>query len=58
MPPVEVYWHDGGLMPERPAGVPENQKMGDGDNGSLFIGTKGVMTSGVTAANRACCPTN
>ena len=46
MPPVDVYWHDGGLLPERPAGVPENQKLGDGDNGSLFIGAKGVMTSG------------
>jgi len=46
MPPVDVYWYDGGIMPKRPDGVPENQKMGDGDNGSLFIGAKGVMTSG------------
>jgi predicted dehydrogenase len=46
MPAVDVYWYDGGIMPKRPDGVPENQKMGDGDNGSLFIGSTGVMTSG------------
>ena len=46
MPPVDVYWYDGGIMPKRPDGVPESQKMGDGDNGSLFIGSTGVMTSG------------
>ncbi len=46
MPPVDVYWYDGGLLPKRPQGVPEGEKLGDGDNGSLFIGTKGVITSG------------
>jgi len=46
MGPVVVYWYDGGRMPKRPEGVPENQKLGDGDNGSLFIGSKGAMTSG------------
>ena len=46
MGPVDIYWYDGGLLPPRPEGVPEDQKLGDGDNGSLFIGTKGVMTSG------------
>jgi len=46
MPAVDVYWYDGGIMPKRPEGVPAEQKMGDGDNGSLFIGSKGVMTSG------------
>jgi predicted dehydrogenase len=46
MPPVDVYWYDGGIMPPRPAGIPSGEKLGDGDNGSLFIGTKGMMTSG------------
>ncbi|HPO14099.1 MAG TPA: Gfo/Idh/MocA family oxidoreductase [Candidatus Hydrogenedentes bacterium] len=44
--PVEVYWYDGGLLPKRPDGVPEKEKLGDGENGSFFIGTKGAMTSG------------
>jgi predicted dehydrogenase len=46
MPPVEVYWYDGGLLPPRPEGIPNNEKLGDGDNGSLFIGDKGIATSG------------
>jgi predicted dehydrogenase len=46
MPPVDVFWYDGKLLPPRPEGVPEDEKLGDGSNGSLFIGTDGAMTSG------------
>ncbi len=46
MPPVTVYWHDGGNQPERPESIPADQKLGDGDNGSLFIGTSGYLTAG------------
>ena len=44
--PVTVYWHDGGNKPEMPEGIPAGTKLGDGDNGSLFIGTKGYATTG------------
>ncbi len=46
MPPVDVYWYDGGLLPKRPEGISADEKLGDGDNGSLFVGTKGYLTSG------------
>lgn len=46
MNPVDIYWYDGGKLPERPAGIPDNEKLGDGDNGSLFIGEKGMITCG------------
>ncbi len=46
MPAVDVYWYDGGLLPERPAEIPENEQLGEGDNGSLFIGTTGYATTG------------
>ncbi len=46
MPPVVVYWYEGGWQPERPATVPAEEQMGDGDNGSLFVGTKGFLTTG------------
>lgn len=46
MPPVDFYWYDGGKMPARPAGVPNGDKMGDGDNGSFLVGDKGVLTTG------------
>ena len=51
MPPVTVYWHDGGNKPPRPEAIPENQKLGDGDNGSLYIGTKGFATAGEYGGN-------
>jgi len=46
MPPVVVYWYDGAEMPPRPEGVPEDQKLGDGNNGSYFIGDEGILTAG------------
>ena len=47
MPPVDVYWHDGpDNQPPRPADVPADQEMGDGNNGSLYIGSDGYLTAG------------
>ena len=46
MPPVTLYWYDGGLMPPRPAGIGSGVKLGEGGNGSLFIGDKGILTTG------------
>ncbi len=46
LPPVTVYWYDGGEMPPHPEGVPENEQIGSGDNGSYFIGQDGIATTG------------
>jgi hypothetical protein len=46
MPPVKIFWYDGGWMPPRPDAAPGDDKMGDGNNGSLFVGDKGVLTTG------------
>jgi predicted dehydrogenase len=46
MPPVAVYWYDGGIEPPRPDGLGADAKLGDGDNGSLFVGEKGFITTG------------
>ena len=45
-PPCTMYWYEGGLLPERPAGVPEDEELGSGNNGTLLIGDDGIMTSG------------
>jgi predicted dehydrogenase len=47
MPPVSIFWHDGmKTQPDLP-GVPAGELLGDSDqNGSLFIGDKGMMTTG------------
>jgi predicted dehydrogenase len=47
MPPVKVFWYD--RLKEQPkiAGVPEGELIGDKDvNGSLFVGDKGMVTTG------------
>lgn len=44
MPELRLTWHDGGLRPPRPQGLPEGEMMGD--NGRLLIGEKGFILSG------------
>ncbi len=41
MPPVKLTWYDGGLRPPRPAGLEDEQVMGD--NGRLLVGDDGFM---------------
>lgn len=47
MPPVKVFWHDG--LEKQPDfdGVPAGELLGDSDvNGSVFLGEKGMVTTG------------
>lgn len=47
MPPVSVYWHDGLMQQPEIQGVPVGELIGDSDtNGSIFIGDKGMVTTG------------
>jgi predicted dehydrogenase len=47
MPPVKVFWHDSLKGQPEIQGVPAGELIGDKDiNGSLFIGDKGMMTTG------------
>ncbi|MHC4728059.1 MAG: Gfo/Idh/MocA family protein, partial [Planctomycetota bacterium] len=41
MPPVRITWYEGGLMPPRPAVLEAGRNLGD--NGILYIGTKGAI---------------
>ena len=44
MPEVEVYWYDGGIMPDRPAGFPEGKELMPGNGGLvIFHGTKDTL---------------
>ncbi|MFH1743552.1 MAG: Gfo/Idh/MocA family oxidoreductase [bacterium] len=45
--PVTFYWYDGKLLPPSPKGLPESVKIGEGSNGTLFIGDEGCLTCGV-----------
>jgi predicted dehydrogenase len=46
MPPVEVTWWDGGLMPARPPGLEPGRRLGDNDGGILLLGDKGSIMAG------------
>jgi len=56
MKPVDVYWYDGFRvdaagektynLPPRPEGVPEDEKLADGNNGTLYLGSDGILTTG------------
>ncbi len=51
MPPVTVFWYDGGNLPPAQPGL-ENVRLGDlrgPQNGSLFVGANGYMTTGTYA---------
>jgi len=45
MPPVELTWYDGGLLPPRPEELEQDRQMGNDSGGIIFIGDKGkIMT--------------
>lgn len=47
MPEVEVYWYDGGIMPDRPDGFPQGKElMGSGGGLCIFHGTKDTLFCG------------
>ncbi len=51
MSPLDLYWYDGGLKPDRPDDLDEGIPMGDGGGGVLFIGSKGKMVCGLFGTN-------
>ena len=42
MPPVKLTWYDGGLLPPKPAELPDNVQLNKG-GGALLVGTKGKL---------------
>lgn len=50
-PPVTIYWYDGGNKPPHPKDLAKDVKLGEGDNGSLFVGSEGYATCDTYAGN-------
>ena len=42
MPPVDLHWYDGGLMPKRPRGLPAGVELERG-GGVIFVGERGLL---------------
>ncbi|HZY82694.1 MAG TPA: Gfo/Idh/MocA family oxidoreductase [Cyclobacteriaceae bacterium] len=57
-PNIKFHWMDGGIQPERPEELGPNEKMGDGGNGVIMIGTKGKMMCGTYSLNPQLLPTS
>lgn len=46
LPEVEVWWYDGGIRPDIPAGVPAGKDLNDDGGGVIFHGTKDTLICG------------
>ena len=53
MPEVEVHWYDGGLMPERPAGLPAGKNLNVSGGAAIFYGTKDTLICGCYGKDKA-----
>ncbi len=42
LPPVDLHWYDGGLMPPRPRQLPDDTEL-NRSGGVLFIGNRGIL---------------
>ena len=51
MPEVDVYWYDGGLKPERPAGLPAGKDLNFDGGGVIVHGTKDTLIYGCYGRN-------
>ena len=50
MPPVEMHWYDGGLMPPRPSLLPDDVELNRG-GGVMFVGERGILMHGTYGRN-------
>ena len=57
-PDLKLHWMDGGIQPERPDELGANEIMGDGGNGTIFLGIKGKMMCGTYGINPQLLPTS
>lgn len=58
MPPVTLWWYDGGVRPMRPAELGSDEPFGSWDGGILFEGTKGKIVAGMFGDNATLLPTS
>ena len=50
-PALKLHWMDGGIQPTRPEVVGANDQMGDGGNGVILQGDKGIIMCGTYGIN-------
>ena len=55
MPPVKLFWSDGGLYPPRPDVLPDDVTL-ISEGGVIFIGEKGILINDTYGSNPRCYP--
>jgi predicted dehydrogenase len=58
MPPVELIWYDGGILPRRPDELKPDEPMADWDGGIIFEGSKGKLMAGLFGERATLLPTS
>lgn len=48
---VSLNWFDGGIMPDLPPELKDDEVLGDKDGGSCFYGDKGILVTGTYSSN-------
>lgn len=56
MPPVDLHWYDGGLMPKRPEGLPAEVEL-ERVGGVIFVGERGILMHETYGRNPQLFPT-
>jgi len=51
MPPLKLYWYDGGLRPPIPDELEPGRAMGDAFGGAIYVGSKGKIVTGSHGAS-------
>ncbi len=53
---IALNWYDGGLMPDLPDSLKDNETIGDGGGGSIFYGTDGILICDTYSRNARLLP--
>jgi len=58
LPPIELIWYDGGILPRRPDELKPDEPMADWDGGMIFEGSKGKLMAGLFGERATLLPTS
>ncbi len=53
---IALNWYDGGIMPDLPDELKDDEKIGDTGGGTVFYGTKGILVCDVYSRNARLLP--
>lgn len=55
---IALNWYDGGLLPDLPDELKDDEKIGDNGGGSIFYGSKGILVTDTYSRNARLLPSS